>query len=388
MLADTEAGSVIAAAQAGASWGYRLVLLQFALIPAMVLAQELAARLGIGTGQGLAQLALHRLGRGVAALLLITLGLSSIGALVTELSGLAGVARLYGVPVWQTALLAAACLLAIIGTGSYRRAETVAIAIGTFELAFIVLAWMSHPRAADIAGEWLSVPFTERGYLTLLAANIGTCIIPWAIFYQQSASVDKALAPRQLGAVRFEIIVGAVLCQVITAAIVVAAAAAFNHGAAGRGALDDVGDIALAFVATLGGDAGRVVFALGLGGGAMVAAIVVSLTASWAFGEVLGLRHALSDAPRRRPWYPALAAIALLAAAALVASGANLLTLAIAVGVLNAVLLPVVLGFLFHLACHALPAELRLCGVRAWATGVVFTLTSGLGLCAALAGLL
>jgi len=134
MLADTEAGSVIAAAQSGAQWGYRLLLLQFALIPALFMAQELASRLGLAARQGLAQLALHRLGRLPTVLLLMTLTISCVGALVTELSGLAGVGQLYGVPVWQSSAVAATGLLTIVFTGSYHSVERVAMGLGLCEL--------------------------------------------------------------------------------------------------------------------------------------------------------------------------------------------------------------------------------------------------------------
>ena len=193
MLADTEAGSVIAAAQSGAEWGCRLVLPQFLLTPALFMAQELAGRLGITTRQGLAELVLRRLGRLPAIVLLAALVMSCTGALVTELSGIAGVGELFRIPVWQTATVAAAGLIAIVWTGSYRSVELVAIAVGLCELAFIVLAWLAHPSASTMLAQSVQVPLGDRGYLYLLAANLGTCVIPWAIFYQQSASIDKGL---------------------------------------------------------------------------------------------------------------------------------------------------------------------------------------------------
>ncbi len=168
MLADTEAGSVIAAAQSGAEWGYRLVLPQFLLTPALFMAQELAGRLGITTRQGLAELALRRLGRLPAIVLLATLVTSCTGALVTELSGIAGVGELFGVPVWQTATVAAAGLIAIVWTGSYRSVELVAITVGMCELAFIVLAWLAHPSVSAMLAQSVQVPFGERGYLFCL----------------------------------------------------------------------------------------------------------------------------------------------------------------------------------------------------------------------------
>lgn len=387
MLADTEAGSVIAAAQGGAEWGYRLVLPQFLLIPALFMAQELAARLGLATRNGLAELVLRRSGRLAAGALLATLAVSCIGALVTELSGIAGVGELYGVPAWGSVALATTGLLLVVWTGSYRSVERIAIVVGLCELAFIVLAWLARPSGTALLAQAVQVPWHEPGYLYLLAANLGTCVIPWAIFYQQSASIDKGLTHAHLTAARVETLGGAVLCQVVTAAVVVAAAAAFADGLAGQ-RLDRVGDIAAAFTQAAGPVAGHLVFAIGLSGGALVAAIVVCLTLAWAFGEVFGLRHSLSESPGRAPVFYGVFTAALLAGAALVASGANLVRLAVGAGVLNALLLPVVLGFLYVAARRDLPAELRPGGVYGVAVGVVFIATAVLGVCAGIGGLL
>ena len=306
MLADTEAGSVITAAQSGAQWGYRLLLLQFALIPALFMAQELAARLGLATRQGLAELALHRLGRLPTVLLLATLTISCVGTLVTELSGLAGVGQLYGVPVWQSSAVAAAGLLTIVLTGSYRSVERVAMALGLCELAFIALAWQARPEATEIASQMLRIPIGDRDYLYLLAASFGTCVIPWAIFYQQSASIDKGLTRAHLSAARVETLIGAVLCQTITAAVLVAAASASGHGAGNGVSFDRVSEIAGAFTAAIGPTAGQVIFALGMTGGALVAAIVVCLTAAGHLAKCSVCATRSVRAPHRRPGSMAL----------------------------------------------------------------------------------
>ena len=386
MLADTEAGSVIAAAASGAEWGYRLVLPQFLMTPALFMAQELAGRIGLVTRQGLAALVLHRLGRIPAALLLATLVASCFGALVTELSGIAGVGEVFGIPVWESSTVAAAWLMAVVWTGSYRSTELIAIAVGLCELAFIGLAWLARPDPYELLVQSVHFPLGEPGYLYLLAANFGTCVIPWAIFYQQSASIDKGLTRTHLVSMRIETLAGAILCQTVTAAVVIAAAAAF--GREKIEALDKVGDIAHAFTTSIGPTAGHAIFAIGLSGGALVAAIVVCLTASWSFGEVLGLRHSLSESPAQAPWFYGAFTLVLAGGAMVVASGVNLVQLAIAAGVANTLLLPVVLAFLWHAARRDLPEDFRLRGFYAACVATVLLLTAGLGVYAAVAGVL
>src|ERR1700688_593814 len=127
MLADTEAGSVITAAQSGAEWGYRLLLLQFLIMPLLFMAQELTVRLGLGTGKGYGELIRLRFGRTMAFLSMSILIVSCCGALLTELSGLAGVGQLFGVPVWQTSLFIVTMTFVMMWTGSYHSVEPIAI---------------------------------------------------------------------------------------------------------------------------------------------------------------------------------------------------------------------------------------------------------------------
>ncbi len=385
MLADTEAGSVITAAQSGAEWGYRLLLLQFLAIPLLFMAQELTVRLGLGTGKGYGELIRLRFGRGMAFLSMAILLISCFGALLTQMSGLAGVGQLFGIPIWQTIALIVILIFVMTWTGSYRSVERIAILLGLFGLAFLFVAWKSHPDTGQMLDQMQHMPLGDSRYLYLLAANLGTSIMPWTMFYQQSALIDKGLSLKHLKVARYETLFGAILCQTLQAAVLVAAAASLGQH---RTSLENVPQIAEAFTAVLGNTFGRIVFAVGLSGGALVATIVVCLTAAWSVGEVIGVRHSLEQHPREAPWFYASFAVMLLAGGALVCSGVNLVNLSIATGVVNALLLPIVLWFLYRLACTELPESLRLKGKYAKAVGIVFMITAALGLYAGIAGIL
>jgi Mn2+/Fe2+ NRAMP family transporter len=387
MLADNDAGSVITAAQSGARWGYRLLLLQFLLLPVLVAVQELAARLGLLTGRGFAELVRLRFGRPLSMLAVATLLVSCFGALVTQMSGLAGIGQLYGVPVWLSIAITVAFVLAMVLTGSYRSVELVAIALGLFGLAFLLVAWRSHPDPAAMLRQLAEMPLGNRDYLYLVAANLGTCIMPWAVFYQQSALIDKALPHQALRWVRLDIVVGACVCQLITAAVLVAAAAALGGHVGGVG-LESVPQLATAFTSVLGETMGRSVFALALSGCALVAAIVVCLSAAWAVGEAVGVRHSLEHHPREAPLFYLGFAALLVIAGGLVASGVNLVRLSIATGVVNAILLPVVLALLYVLAVRELRAAQGLGTGYRRTLVVLFIATGALALYAGIAGAL
>ncbi len=385
MLADTDAGSVITAAQSGAQWGYRLLALQFVLIPVLFIVQELTVRLGLGTGRGHGELIAEHFGQLWSRMSVACLIVSCLGALVTELSGLAGIGQMFGVAAWQTVGVAAVAIFVMVLTASYRGVEMVAILLGLGELGFVVVAWAAHPSGAEMITQSMQFPVGNRDFLYLVAANLGTCVMPWTVFYQQSALVDKGLDITHLRAARFDTLGGAIVCQVVTAAVLIAAAVALGGKEVPQG-LEDVPAIGTAFAALVGSGFGRVIFAAGLGGGALVATIVVCLTAAWTIGEVSGRAHSLADHPMRAPWFYGAFALLLAAGAGLVASGIDLIGLSIAVGVLNALLLPVVLTGLYILARRALPEGLRLRSGYAALVAVVFVLTGALALVSGVLG--
>lgn len=388
MLADTDAGSVITAAQSGAQWGYKLLALQLLLIPILYLVQELTLRLGLLTGRGHGELIKQHFGRSLAWLSVSTLLVSCLGALITEMSGIAGVGALYGIPIWASVLATLGFLLTVVISGSYRSVERVAVAIGLFELAFVYVAVVSHPDPSAVLHGLVSMPLADHGYLYLVAANIGAVIMPWMVFYQQSAVVDKGLRRHHLSAARWDTAVGAVVTQAIMAAILIAVAATFGSSGGGGSHLDTVQQISHALTPYLGVENGRLMFALGMLGASLVAAIVVSLTAAWGLGEVTGYKHSLEHHPREAPWFYLVFVTVLVASGLLVSSGVNLVALSVGVEVMNAMLLPVVLGFLYALARRALPRGSQLRGAYAVIVALTIMLTAGLGVWGGLTGLL
>ena len=387
MLADTDAGSVITAAQSGAQWGYKLLLLQAILIPILYLVQELTVRLGIVTGQGHGELIRTHFGPFWAWISVSTLVLACVGSLIAELSGMAGVGLLFGIPAWISMTVVIAGLIVMAWTGSYRSVERSAMAIGAFELVFFLVAWKAHPDPSAMVAGVLQPPLHEPSYLYLAAANIGAAVMPWMVFYQQAAVVDKGLKPQHLRAERWDTALGAVITQAVMAAVLIATAATLGRQNP-HAPLDTVQQIAQALTPFVGEHAGKMLFALGMTGAALVSIIVVSLTAAHGVGELRGFKHSLNHAPREAPWFYGIYILVLGLSGMLVASGINLVNLSVAVEVMNALLLPIVLGFLYLLARRALPGPYRLGGAYAVMVAIVILATAGFGLYAGLSGAL
>lgn len=388
MLADTDAGSLITSAQSGAQWGYKLLALQFILIPILFIAQELTVRLGLVTGMGHGELIKTRFGKTWAWLSVSTLAISCIGAILAEFSGLAGVGTLFGVPTWLTMLMVVSFLTITAWTGSYLSVERIAIFLGAFELVFLWVAWAAHPVKHEMLQGLLSAPITNPQYLYMVASNIGAVIMPWMIFYQQSAVLDKGLNASHLRPARWDTAIGAIITQLVMMAVLIATAATIGKTNPGA-SLNTVHQISDALTPSVGPAAGRLLFALGMSGAALVATIVVSLTAAWGLGEVLGFRRSLQDRPKDAPWFYGIYTAVLILGGVLIASNKiNLVKLSVGVNVMNALLLPIVLGFLYLLAIKALPEAYRLKGRYALIVGMVLLLTSGFAVFAGITGLL
>jgi Mn2+/Fe2+ NRAMP family transporter len=367
MLADTDAGSLITASQSGAQWGYRMVLPEVILIPILYVVQEITVRLGIVTGQGHGALIRARFGRWWALLAASTLFISAIGALLTEFAGVAGVGQLFGISPRVTVPVATAFLLALAMTGSYARVERIGVAIGLAELTFLVAMFMSHPHLGPLARGLASMPMGNNSYLLLTAANVGAVIMPWMIFYQQGAVIDKGLTIQNLKAARFDTLIGSVLTQLIMIAVVIATAATIGQSAASSQSLNGVRDIAAALEPFLGWGGARVAFGLGVVGAGFIAAIVVSLAGSWGISEALRLPHSLNSRPWEARWFYLIYTLVHVGGALIVLSGIPLVQLTLNIEVINAVLLPIVLGFLLVLEARVLPEDLRMKGLHKWA---------------------
>jgi NRAMP (natural resistance-associated macrophage protein)-like metal ion transporter len=385
MLADTDVGSVITAGQSGVQWGYRLLALQLVLVPILYMVQELTVRLAIFTGRGHGELIRDTFGPIWAWVSAAGLGVACVGALLTEFSGVAGVGELYGMPRYETLPIAAVALLVVVITGSYRRVERVAIVVGLFELAFFFVAWAAHPGLDDLLRGSIDIPYRNPDYLYLAAANIGAVVMPWMVFYQQSAVADKRLLPEHLGAARWDTAIGALITQLIMAAVLIACAATIGR-AHPDASLATVGEMADALTPFLGTAMGNLVFGLGVLGAGMVAAIVVSLAFAWGLGEVSGYRRSLEMHPLEARWFYGVYAVCVVFGALVVAVWPDLVSLNVAVQVMNAFMLPLVLGFLIALAMKALPGAYRLRGIYLWVVVVIAAVTCALGVFGGLSG--
>ncbi|PPK41750.1 Mn2+/Fe2+ NRAMP family transporter [Trinickia symbiotica] len=380
MLADCDAGNVVTAAQSGVQWGYRLLPMLLALIPPLYMVQELSMRLGVFTGSGHGELVRTKLGPRWARISALGLSIAALGSLVAEFTGVAGVGEMIGIPRFVSLPLALAALVGVAFAGSHRRINRIAIAIGAFDLAFFVVAWLGHPDLTQFGRAFADQPFSDPNFAYLVAALIGTTFNPWMIFYQQAAVADSRLSSSEYRAARIETASGAVLSQLLTAAVLIAGAGLASDGR--HHVLRNIGEISAAFSGVLGVRVGRALFGAGVLGASMVAAIVSLIALAWGLAETAGRQRALETESRDAQWFYAVYIVAASLGAFLVWLTPDLLWLNVAAQALNALLLPLALGTLVVLGVSALPFELRLrglylCGFIAMCFGISFAAVAG-----------
>jgi len=386
-LADTDAGCLIVAAQSGARWGYSLLFLQVVLIPILFLTQELTVRLGVHTRQGHTACIRQHFGPGWAWFATLLLVFECICAMMSEMSGVAAVAELWGLGRTPATLLSAAVVVFVVLFFNYRQIEAVGVVLGLFELTFVYTMLRFHPSPIEVFKGSFTF-YSDAEYVKLIAANIGAVIMPWMIYFQQSAVVARRLVTSSdLAEERSQTLLGSALTQLVMIGTLVTLSAAHDRNAN----LDTVQDITSALAPVLGHLGSKVLVSLGFIGGSLCAAFVVSLAAAWAVCEAMEWDAALSldESPAKAPrFYGCFLAVIAIGIAVLL-TGVNVVQLNVLVELMDGLLLPFAVGFLFLLATgEALPPEVRVTGMHKYVLAAIFSLCTALALSSAVYGLL
>mmetsp|Transcript_53187 Transcript_53187/g.99737 ORF Transcript_53187/g.99737 Transcript_53187/m.99737 type:complete len:441 (-) Transcript_53187:150-1472(-) len=377
-LADTDAGCLIVAGQSGARWGYSLLLMQVLLIPILFFAQELTVRLGVWTKKGHAACIKEHFGSFWAWATTVLLVLECVAATISEMSGFASIAEMWGLNRATGTILASAVVIGVVVFCKYRQVEAIGVSLGLFELAFVVSMFLLHPSPSDVFKGMFQF-HSDGEYLTLVAANIGAVIMPWMIYFQQSAVVARRLTTQSdLAEERTQTLVGSCLTQLVMIGTLVTMAAA-SKGA--RESLEHVKDMQIALAPILGSTVSKVIVSFAFLGGSLCATFVVALAASWAVCEAAGWDDAFSldrlpsEAPR---FYACFLSVVSLGAIVLL-TGINIVQLNVFIELMDGLLMPLAVGFLFVLACSdILPEEVRVKGFYKYLLGTLF------GICAAI----
>jgi NRAMP (natural resistance-associated macrophage protein)-like metal ion transporter len=386
--ADNDVGGILTYSQAGAQFGYSLLWLLVPITVALVVVQEMCARMGAVTGKGLADLIRENFGVRVTFWCLLLFVLGDVGNTATEFAGVASSAPIFGgylhVPnaeAFKVAMVAGAAIFVFLTVtrGNAQVVERVFFVFCFVYIAYVVSAFVVRPDWGDVLRQSIIPHFqASKAYIIMIIAVIGTTISPWMQFYIQAAVVDKGIREDDYGYSRLDVVAGGIWTDVIAYFIIVSCAATIfihNLHAAHPIVVNDVGDVAVA-LAPIAGKFAALLFALGLLNAAVFTASILPLSTAYyvceAFGFERGVDHRFREAPVFYGFYLALIAIG---AGAVIVPGAPLLAIIFYSQVLNGALLPIVLVLMLLLINNkrlmGTWTNSRTFNVIAWATVVI-----------------
>jgi NRAMP (natural resistance-associated macrophage protein)-like metal ion transporter len=350
MVGDNDAGGVSTYAQAGQDLHTSLLWTLLLLIPVLIVNQEMVVRLGAVTGVGHARLINERFGRAWGWFSVGDLFLLNFLTIVTEFIGISLAASYFGLSSYIVVPSAAVALVVIMASGSFRRWERAMFVFIAISLLQIPMFILSHPHFSTIAKNFL-VPSIYGGAssssVLLIIAIVGTTVAPWQLFFQQSNIVDKRITPRFISYERVDTVLGSFVVVIGAAAIMVTANYAV-HGTRFFGKFTNAGGVAhlLAQHSSLLGE----IFAVVLFDASILGAAAVTLSTSYAFGDVFGLRHSLHRGWKdAKPFYVSYAVMVGLAGGIVLIPHAPLGLITTAVQALAGILLPSASVFLLLL---------------------------------------
>ncbi|MHB0929154.1 MAG: NRAMP family divalent metal transporter [Candidatus Nanopelagicales bacterium] len=365
-LSDDDPAGITTYSVLGAKYGYQMIWTLIVSTIALVLFQDLGARIGVVTRQGLIGLIRQKYGARAGALSATTLMLANLGTMAAEFAGIAAAGELFGLTKYVSVPLAAIVVTLLVTRGNFGKIERVFFALSAVFICYVLAAFLAHPDwGSALHGSFVpSMPLT--GDATFMAtATLGTTLAPWGLTFIQSYAVDKRLTRDDLRHLRMDVWVGSILTAVIGFFVIVTCAATLHRQGI---SINDASDAARA-LKPLAGDLAQALFAVGLIGAALLAASILPLSTAYAMSDLTGRPAALDDSPREAPlFYGTFTAVTIIAAAMILLPGVPLVTVLVASQVLNAVLLLPLMIYMYGISAdRRLMGDYRSSrGMRAW----------------------
>jgi Mn2+/Fe2+ NRAMP family transporter len=349
---DNDAGGIFTYSLAGAQFGYTLLWTMIPITVALVVVQEMAARMGAVTGKGLSDLIREEFGFRITFLLMVALVVLNLTNVVAEFAGVASSLELFGLSKYVVVPAAAALVWVMVVRGTYESIEKIFLIASAFYVCYILAGVLAHPDWKAAAFATVTRPEAEGirnyGYLYMVIGLVGTTIAPWMQFYLQASIVEKGVTARQYYASRWDVILGCIFTDVVAWFIIVACAATLyangHHDIGTSGA-----DAALA-LRPLAGEYAYLLFSAGLFNASLFAASILPISTAYAVCEGLGFESGLDKKFHEAPvFYWLYTLLIVIGAGVLLIPRVPLVYVSVLSQVANGVVLPFVLIFMLLL---------------------------------------
>ena len=374
---DNDSGGILTYSQAGAQYGYTLLWTMIPITLALIVVQEMCARMGVVTGKGLSDLIREEFGLRVTVVMMVLLVVVNYTNVITEFIGIAGSLHLFHVSKFVSVPICAVLVWFLVVRGDYKQVEKIFLIASVVYIAYIFDGVLSQPNWREASMATIRMPQRSAwttDYIYMAIGVVGTTIAPWMQFYLQSSIVEKGIRVKDYAASRLDVVVGSLFTDIVAWFIVVACAATlFVHG---MGAIQVPADAADA-MRPFAGNYAFVLFAFGLFNASLFAASILPLSTAYTVCEGLGLESGVDKSFKEAPFFYWLYTLLIAggAIAVLALPDSQLVSMAILSQVLNGILLPVVIVLMLVLINRKdLMGEYvnsRLFNVIAWATSLI-----------------
>jgi NRAMP (natural resistance-associated macrophage protein)-like metal ion transporter len=348
---DNDAGGILTYSSAGAQFGYLLLWTMIPITIALIVVQEMCARMGAVTGKGLSDLIREEFGLRITFLMMLGILITNFGNVVTEFIGIATSLELFGWPRIYTVPVCAVIVWLIVVKGQYKSVEKVFLTASFFYITYIFAGVLAHPAWKEAAIATIKPPdpkaFRDQTYLYMVIGVVGTTIAPWMQFYLQSSIVEKGVTRRQYKASMLDVVTGCIFTDVVAWFIIVACAATlWIHGFRNITYAAD----AAAALKPLAGQYAYILFAVGLFNASLFAASILPLSTAYTVCEGLGFESGVGQKFGEAPFFYWLYTVLIVAGGTIVLiPGLPLVKIAVLSQVVNGIVLPFVLIFMLLL---------------------------------------
>jgi Mn2+/Fe2+ NRAMP family transporter len=373
---DNDAGGITTYSISGAHYGYALLWMMPLVAVALIIVQEMSARLGIVTGKGLADLIRERMGVRVTTVILALLVFVNLANTVSEFAGVAASMEIFGVSKYISVPLAAVAVWLLIVKGNYKIVERVFLVASAIYLAYVASGLIAAPDWSEVGHALVSPTFhLDVGYVTIFVTIIGTTIAPWMQFYQQSSIVDKGIQVKDYAYERVDVVIGSLFAVFVASFITIACAGTiFKSGLN----IETAKDAALA-LGPLAGKYASILFALGLLNASLFSAAILPLSTAYTVCEAFGWENSVSRDLKDAPiFFGIYTALIIVGAAIIMLPIQSLIQAMLISQTFNGVLLPVILiTMLVLINDKRLMGKFingRIFNILAWATAVALIL--------------
>jgi Mn2+/Fe2+ NRAMP family transporter len=378
--AGNDAGGVATYSEVGARYGYQLLWAMVLITVSLALVQRSAARMGVVTGKGLSELIRERYGIRWSAFATLCVLAANLGICISDFVGVGAALGLAGVPAQVSVPIAAAVIWLVIVRGSYRSAERIFIWLTIPFFAYPVAAILAHPDWGKV-GHALVAPqvHTNPTFMLLFVALAGTTITPYMQLYLQSATVERGAAEEDLRNESREAVGGAIFADLVSAFIIIATGATLY--VSGIHSIGSAADAAKA-LEPLAGQYAELLFGVGLLGASLLAAAILPIATSYVVAESLGFEKGIGRRTEEAPVFVGvITAMIVVSTIVAIVPGIPVIAFLVGVQVVNGLLLPVNLFFIWRLArSEELMGEHRNRGPVDWLTAATVAITSTLSL--------